>query len=281
MLFIKNYTSLEGEKFKVQLTKEENTCKVSLVIDENNSVDLITVAGDETTEKYDIVGNVHSTIERSLKYISNITNVLSTEDNKMVTQLLDEDATEISFFVKNKKTVIKDTKALPAGIGLLDGSEDKRFPRDMVAFILPKKDENGNDVDFRLSIDSRNIGDSSIVEDLQDYRIIVAFIKYPIWANLKFPVYGLLTDDASNEEKFAFKLGTRKGKSFVRNAIIDCDIKEASDYLAESAKARAEREKQGSRNRGNGNDRNRYNNNNGNRKSNNNNRNNGGKNYRK
>ena len=69
MLFIKNCTRLEGNQIKVRLSKGENNCSVSLEIDDNNKIDLLTVAngGDENDG---FVDNVYKTIERSFSNIS-------------------------------------------------------------------------------------------------------------------------------------------------------------------------------------------------------------------
>lgn len=242
MLFIKNCTRLEGNQIKVRLSKGENNCGVSLEIDDNNKIDLLTVAngGDE---KDGFVDNDYKTIERSFNNISTMTNVQCEDAGELSTVMLDKKPTEISFFIKGQKVVIKNAETLPVGLGVLKENDEQRYPRDMVIFVLPKVGETPEE-GYRIDIDTRNIGARAICKDLQDYRIIVEFIKYPIWANLKFPVYGLIYNGTTKKAESAFKLGYQKMKTVTKNSIIECDVKEASDYLAETKKIKEDKNKQ-------------------------------------
>lgn len=225
MLFIKNLTNLEGSEIEVSLTRNGDEVSVSLAIAKESPI---------TLAKSTVEG-VASTLKKSVEYIGGIVDVLKTDGATTTTCLLSKKATELNFLVKNTKTVLKETKDFPVAISAYDEkdqADDVHYPRDMILFIVPNV-VDGVKKDYSLVVDRRNLGAATIVQDIGDYRIIGMFMKWPIWARLKFPAYAYIQGD-KEEVLGAIKLGSKTEKKLTKNAIQDVDAKEAVDYLTES-----------------------------------------------
>jgi hypothetical protein len=276
MIFIKNCTkNLSGEDFK--LTLEENP---------NNATLFLSIDGDEdTSDVFKIattsIPEVVSSIKHSMDYIGKATNfelkdtmpdlVIPGENvNYYHTHILSNKPTEISFFVKNTKTILKVEDDSTTEIGLYEESENEknRYPRDMIALVLPNRisvDDENEEVSYEISVDSRNLGAPIKRLKSEDYTVILVFIRYPIWANFKFPAYICINYKYINKilpegerpkvnPYSAFKLGSINNKNLQKNQIIDVDYTEAHDYLENTFKELRERKANN-----NNNNRNNYN----------------------
>lgn len=240
MLFIKNYAQKsENEKFEVSMEHYgEDNVIVSLNLPGANSVPILTST----------VPGLGTSIKRSIEFIGKKTASLTKEEQYMSAALLADVPTEVAFFVKDKKIALvegKDPEAiLPIVVDPVeeqneeDDKPKKRYPRDMIVLICPKKD-----VQARLEYDSRNLVGAPIIATIgEEYQIILAMVKWPTWSNLKFPVYMCVSygDDAIG----AFKLGSRVENKVNKNQVEDADIETAREYLNESAKIMSEKKKQ-------------------------------------
>ena len=226
MIFIKNCTTdLTGKDVKLTLEEQEKVAKLSLTIKEEEPIALVKTA----------VNGVCEALRKSMKYIASITN----SDVSDTVSILDNKTSELAFFVKGKRTVLKETTTLPNTIGeydeIMDG--EKHYPRDMVVLIVPNYDENGGKLTHRLISDRRNLGAPTQTVEREKYSIIIMYVKYPIWANLKFAAYAYVKtekEDGSTVVNTAFQLGTSTNKNLSKNQVIDVDPKIAIDYLEES-----------------------------------------------
>ena len=227
MIFIKNCTTdLKGKDISVGLEEDEKLATLNLYIRGEHPIPLVKSTVDGVAEA----------IRKSIKYIASITNTVETPNSSCI---LDNKESEIAFFVKGKKTVLKETSTFPNIIGEYDDviDKDKHYPRDMILMIVPQHDENHNKLIHRLVVDRRNLGGPIQTIKGDTYSVIVMYVKYPIWSNLKFEAYAYIKtekEDGSSVVNTAFKLGTSPNKNLAKNQIIDVDPKVAVDYLEES-----------------------------------------------
>lgn len=245
MIFIKNFAKkLSSNDVRLELTTENGESRLDLCIAEENPIGLVKSS----------VQGVSESMKKSIGYIGNLTNYIEEAENKVSVNILDNKASEVAFFVKGAKTVIKDTSSLPNIIDVYDeiAENNKHYPRDVIAIIVPNKTDDGKELsDFSLVVDRRNLGAKTVTIYLNDYSVILMYVKWPIWAKLKFPAYAYVkavvandTDEKEYEEIGAFKLGSITNKKIQRNQVIDVDIKEAKDYLDESFKILREKSKE-------------------------------------
>jgi len=161
--------------------------------------------------------------------------------------ILDDDGTttEVAVYVKDTKVALMQgggDEIIP--IKVEEAPEDtsdnkKRFPRDMVLIIVDKAD------DTRLVVDNRNLATRPFIATAGEYQIIFAMVKWPIWSNLKFPVYMYVTQ--GDAEIGAIQLSSRTDNKIVKNCVVDVDINEAKEYLAESEKIQSQKNEQRNR----------------------------------
>lgn len=231
MLFIKNLTNLTGDKIGLTMTSGEEI-SVALKIADTEPVTL-------TKSK---IQSILSNLRKSFEYIGTTTNHLEKGEvvDVISTEIMSNKVTELNFFSKETKTVFTETSELPVVIGEYDAdtANDKHFPRDMIVFIVP----NGENDDYKLIIDERNLGAPVLIKDIGEYRIIGVFSKYPIWANLKFPAYMYIKN--GNDNIAGFKLGSTTNKKLTKNSPIEVNVTEAVDYLNESFRIIKERKSQ-------------------------------------
>ncbi len=233
MIFIKNLTSFEGKDFALTLTQNSGALTLSIGLPNKAVVDLL---------KSNVEG-VYGSMKKSLENIGKKTHNLSKNgqgDGKTVTtQLLDKYPTEVTFYVKDKKIALNRPKAepwIPVDINIVpDADMDKRFPRDIIAMIVPKRTEDG----AKLEYDPRNLIGKPIIATAEDYQVIMAMIKWPIWSNLKFPVYLSIVD--SEDAIGSIQLSSKTENNVTRNQIVDTDNDTALDYLQESKKIMEEK----------------------------------------
>lgn len=226
MIFIKNCTTdLTGKDVTLTLEEKEKLSTLSLTIKGEDPIQLV-----KST-----VNGVAEAIRKSIKYIASITN----SDETNTSCILDNKESEIAFFVKGKRTVLKETSTLPNTIGeydeVMDG--DKHYPRDMIVMIVPNHNGNGGKLTHKLVVDRRNLGASTQTIEGKEYSIIIMYVKYPIWSNLRFEAYAYIKtekEDGDSVVTTAFKLGTSPNKNLAKNQIVDVDPKIAVDYLEES-----------------------------------------------
>jgi hypothetical protein len=249
MIFISNQTEEASSTFGLCLTQNNNALGLTLVLPDNEEVDLLCST----------IPDLGTSMERSIERIGKATDTLAKGANGELSCVLSEEhPTEVAFYVKGQRIGLeapegKETGSLPVGIDVIpDDNEDeqkKRFPRDAVLFICPKGDEKAF-----LKIDRRNLVGKPIIYFADNYQLILVMVKYPIWSNLKYPVYMyILQGDAAYG---ATKLGYRTENKTTKNQLEVCDLDEAVDYLAESERIVAERaaqrdkENDGNQNRG-------------------------------
>lgn len=241
MVFIKNYSDLND--IKIVMEDEKESVTVSLECGEER-VPLV---------KSDIM-QVKETIKKSIKYISDITGKSESkfEGAKKVTStnILDNKPSEITFFAKGAKTVITGLDELPNKITYFDSTSNKKYPRDMVVMVVPNNVEVPNSSEKKkarhsLVADRRNLGAKTLYVPLKDYTVIVAYIKWPIWSNLKYPAYFYIESSFGKDMAVitnAFKLGVSTNKNISKNKIFDVDPAEAVSYLDETFKKLKERD---------------------------------------
>lgn len=232
MLFIKNLTKLSGSEIGLTMTTG-NEISVELKIADAEPVTLA------KSKVQDILVN----LKKSFEYIGTTTNHLDKTENVTTTELMSNKITELGFFAKGIKTVFTEATSFPVTIGEYDKEAmgDKHFPRDMILFILP----NGENDDYKLVIDERNLGAATIVKNVGEYRLIGVFSKWPIWSKLRFPAY-MYIQGGDSAVVSAFKLGSKTDKKLTKNCLIEVTIQEAVDYLDESFRIMNERRSQNS-----------------------------------
>ena len=240
MIFIKNFTESEGNAFKLALTQESGVSSLSITLPDEVTVSLL---------KSTVTG-VYSSMKKSLEHVGkkvhNIAKDGHENDRRVTTQLLDKIPTEVFFYVKDRKiALVRNSDKEVGSLNDIDtGIEvnivpeedaDKRFPRDIIAMIVPKRKDAG----ARLEYDPRNLVGKPIIVTDDDYQIILAVTKWPVWANLKFPVYLAITD--SEGIIGAIQLSSKTENGVARNQIIDADTEAATNYLQESKKIMEEK----------------------------------------
>ena len=245
MLFIKNYLTKEhGIQFRVCGKEVEGKTIISLnSINENGEEDSLSIL-------HSSVPDIFQSIKKSLNYIGKRTDSVVSEDGYVSTQLLDNTATEVAFYVKTLKTIIVPSKDentvfdLPIEIKSIEEDQlkkentTKHYPRDMIAIIVPtSKGENA----YELICDERNLAEPACVcVSPAGYAVIIMLVRYPIWGNLKFPAYTCVKVDG--EEIGAFKLGSRIENKISKNKIENVDFSEAKEFLDETFRIKAEKE---------------------------------------
>lgn len=235
MLFIKNLTEAEGKEFGLSLTQGGDAMKLAIELPNDAVVGILSSS----------VSGIYSSMKKSLEHVGKKTrNINKTEQDgeKLVTtQLLDKYPTEVIFYVKDKKIALKKPNGapfIPISIDLIpDEDADKRFPRDIIAIIVPKRTADG----ARLEYDPRNLVGKPVVitaaeepQAPEGYQIILAMVRWPVWANLKFPVYLSVVDDEG--ALGSIQLASKEDNGAARNQIVDAENEEALEYLEKSKK---------------------------------------------
>lgn len=232
MIFIKNCVKdLPGENVTLVMTEENDNITLDLNIRGEETVNLVKSS----------VPGVTTSMRRSLEYIGDAVNYLDKTDGVTITNILDNKPTEVAFFVKGIKTVLTETDKFPNTISKYEEENDlpkkNHHPRDMIVLIVPNEID-GDEVNYTLVVDKRNLGANTNVVKREKYSLIMMYVKWPIWAKLKFPAYAYVRvdykDDRESIPYAAFKLGSFDNKKIQKNQIIDVDGKEAKDFLEES-----------------------------------------------
>lgn len=250
MILIKNFTEAEGKDFGLTLTQKADAMTLAIELPNHAVVDVLSSS----------VSGVYNSMKKSLEHVGKKTHNLERVDlndgKAIVTQMLDKYPTEVIFYVKDKKIALRKPNGepfIPVSIDVITPEEeDKRFPRDIIAMIVPKRTEDG----VKLEYDPRNLVGKPIIVTAEDYQIVLAMIKWPVWANLKFPVYLSVTD--SEGTIGSIQLASKTENGVARNQIIDADNEEATKYLEESKKIMEERAAENRKNRSKGNNNNKF-----------------------
>ena len=169
---------------------------------------------------------IEDAIKNSLKHIAKNTDI-----EKATTAFLNDDITEVSLYIRNKKITMEPTaeRVVPIEIKCVpekdDNNEDiKKFPKDMIVFVCDKIDNT------KIVIDKRNLISQPVIADCGNYYIILVMIRWPNWSILKFPIYMYIEQDGVVQS--AIKLGFRvTDKGNKRNQLINCDEEEAKENL--------------------------------------------------
>ena len=252
MLFIKNYSKEANEKFKVKTDRSGDNSSLSIIMPNDAELKLLESS----------VAGLSGSMRRSVESIGKTTGSLVKDETSATTDMLRDKPVEVACYVKEQKV------ALVAGTGdnilpisveiapeITDDKNQKRYPRDMIVFVVD------NAADTKLVCDDRNLACKPIIATIGDYQVIFAMVKWPIWSNLKFPVYMYI--EQNSEITGAVQLGSRTENKISKNQIEDVDINIAKDYLEESKRLLKERqEKQQNNNRRGGQNRDNRNNNN-------------------
>lgn len=235
MLFIKNLTGAEGKDFGLSLTQGEDAMTLAIKLPNDAVVDILSSS----------VPGIYSSMKKSLEHVGkkahNIKKTGQSGEKMVTTQLLDKYPTEVIFYVKDKKIALKKPNGapfIPIGIDVIPEEDaDKRFPRDIIAIIVPKRTEDG----VRLEYDPRNLVGKPVIitatvdeEYSEDYQIVLAMVRWPVWASLKFPVYLSVVD--SEGTIGSIQLASKEENGAARNQIVDADNEEAMEYLEKSKK---------------------------------------------
>lgn len=234
MLFIKNLTGAEGKDFGLSLTQREGAMTLAIKLPNNTIVDMLASS----------IPGIYTSMKKSLEHVGKKTHNIDKNgqdgEKTVTTQLLDKYPTEVIFYVKDKKVALKKPNGapfIPINIDMIpDEDADKRFPRDIIAFIVPKRTEDG----AILNYDSRNlVGKPVIITSTnekfsEDYQIILVMVRWPVWANLKFPVYISVVD--AEGVIGSVQLASKEENGAARNQIVDADNEEAMEYLEKSKK---------------------------------------------
>lgn len=228
MLFIKNLTEAEGKDFGLILKQGDDAMALAIKFPNNAIVDILSSP----------IPGIYSSMKRSLEHVGKkAKHIEKTGQNgeKMVaTQLLDKYPTEVIFYVKDKKIALKKPNGapfVPISIDVIpDEDADKRFPRDIVAIIVPKRTEDG----VRLEYDPRNLVGKPVIITAGDYQVVLAMVRWPVWATLKFPVYLSIVD--AEGAIGSVQLASKEENGTARNQIVDADNEEALEYLEKSKK---------------------------------------------
>lgn len=233
MIFIKNLTNSEGKEFALTLTQKSDALTLSIGLPNKAVVDLL-ASGIEG-----IYGSMKKALENIGKKTHNFKKNGQNGEKAITTQLLDKYPTEIAFYVKDKKITLNrlgDEPWIPVSIDLVPETDNnRRFPRDIIALIIPKRTEDG----ARLEYDPRNLVGKPIIATAEDYQVILAMVKWPIWANLKFPIYLSVVD--SEGTIGSIQLSSKTENDVTKNQVVDADDSTALEYLQESKKIMEEK----------------------------------------
>ena len=249
MIFIKNCVKdLPSESVTLVMAEGEKVVTLDLNIVGEESVNLVKSS----------VAGVENSMRKSLEYIGDAVNYLDKTDNVTITNILDNKPTEVAFFVKGIKTVLTETDKFPNTISKYDEDDEatkkNHYPRDMVVLIVPNE-IGGEEVDYTLVVDKRNLGANTNIVKREKYTLIIMYVKWPIWAKLKFPAYAyakpIYKDGRESDPYIAFKLGSFDNKKIQKNQIVNVDGKEAKDYLEESFRILRERKEKNNEKSGN------------------------------
>lgn len=236
MLFIRNLTDEANSDFAVCMTKTDETVGLRLFLPNEEEITILTSS----------VPDIDQSIKRSIEHIGKNTDTLC-ETASGLSCSLAEKPTEVAFYVKGERIgIVADDETLPVNVEVIpektSDEKQRRYPRDMVLFICERDAEN----DVVLNVDNRNLVGKPIVASTEKYQFVLAMIKWPIWNNLRFPVYMYMTQ---GEKEFgATQLGSRTENKITKNQLdIDVEVSEAKSYLEESARIMAERAEQAKR----------------------------------
>lgn len=230
MLFIKNLTEEANSSFGICVKSEDDNCGVTLILPNDEEVEILTST----------IPGLAGSIRHSIETVGKFTNTLYKSD-EMISSCLADKPTEIAAYVKGEKIALvcdynsDGYPTIPVKVNLVNENEaetekPKRFPRDMIVLICPRKE--GSNIFVR--IDGRNLAGKPVIVSTEEYQIALVMMKYPIWSNLKFPVYMYI--EQGGESYGGIQLSSRTENKVVKNQIVDVDIKIAKDYLDESAR---------------------------------------------
>lgn len=238
MIFIKNFSNEANSSFGIRSERAGDETNLSLIMAD----------GSELLSIKSSIPGLSGSIRRSIEGIGKATNTLEKSDTAIASVLYDDKPTEIAVYIKDQKVALVQgdgDKIIPINVEVVpnetdeEGKPKKRYPRDMVIIIVDKP-ESG---DTRLVCDDRNLATKPIVATLDKFQVIFAMVKWPIWSNLKFPVY-MYVEQGENIIG-AIQLGSRTENKITKNQIEDVDAQTAKDYLDESAKILQQRAERG------------------------------------
>jgi hypothetical protein len=239
MLFIKNLTDEPNSNFGICMRTENDDCGVTLILPNDEEVDILKSS----------VPGLATSIRHSIENVGKVTNTLYKVDNAASTALA-EKPTEIAAYVKGEKiALVCETKdgnpTVPINVNLVeenaeDGDKPKRYPRDMIVLICPKDEGDEN---IYVRVDGRNLAGKPVIVSTDDYQIALIMVKWPIWSNLKFPVYMYI--EQGEKIYGGIQLGSRTENKVVKNQIVEVDAQTAKDYLDESERILNEKSEKG------------------------------------
>ncbi len=230
MLFIKN------------LSKKEDTIKIVTERNGDNTAVMLEFPETEVDILSSVLPNLNLSLRKSIENLGKVTNSTEKDESRVSANVFTDKVTEIAYFIKDQKVALEQNedegKLLPINIVPQpeinpEDKGQKRYPRDMIIFITDTSDNT------RLLIDERNLTTRPIIGKVGDYTIICSLVKWPIWSNLKFPVYMCVEQDGTVIS--ASKLSTRTEGKIFKNTLEDVEIQEAYDYLKQSEEIRAKK----------------------------------------
>lgn len=253
MLFIKNLTKNAAD-FGVRVVGVDGDVLLSLVTPDGSTVPLLCSKENAILQS----------IRRSIDYVGRKTSTLkkSSDGVSVETKLFQDKATEIAFYVKGEKISLEpieidEDSQEPGAVMSIDvvkeeedANNKKKYPRDLVVVICDR--DLGEDA-ATAHFDKRNITGEPIYILIENgYQAVVIVPKWPVWSDLKFPVYMCFTREGKTGDDAiigAIKLDSRQENGVVKNQVSDVDYSEASTYLKESQKIFEQQQMQASVNK--------------------------------